>query len=309
MITTRRTQTGLYLVFAFFGIPWLLGGIGALANTKQPEAMTTKFFVFDVPLLPLISAIILYIGIWQFIGILRKFTNERDPLFTRKGAILFFIGVEIIAFGFFYTHLFQFEYAAGFMLLTLCVMTLLPFGAQRSFDDYLEFCGIVRAHGLAKKTMLSLLSYSHLSAGLLLLLIWFVCTIPVILISGSDWSVLVVNLALMASVLFVFLLSEINVLYKPTVNNIVILLGIIVGAYLLVPLILSAATGIKAISMFAPFGMFAELMEEHPIVIMPQVRVLAYNLALCIIPAALIFKRYRTILSIRKQLNNSVSST
>ena len=95
----------LILLAVFFLVPMMINAIAALSSVDELEHYTVYLFKIKIPILLLISFIALYLSCWIFKGILRRFTYEQKPLFTRKGALLFSLGYIFILVGLYYTYI------------------------------------------------------------------------------------------------------------------------------------------------------------------------------------------------------------
>ena len=304
----RGTLSVILIVFLFFFF-FVSFGISAFTEFTKIEGLenvSAKFYNFQLPVLLLISSIVLYFSCWTLKGILRKFTREDQPLFTRNGAVIFMFGYEFVLFGLFFSYLID---GAGAVNYSYWAISLLPvlfihFEALRSFDKYLEHSGFVRERtGSKPNTISSMLLYSNISLGLGLFAIWAVVSVATTLITGlNPLQPLYYILVLFSFFLFLILLLELYVVYSPLSNKIGLLLGFIALVHLFFPLILSLSLENEIIYLFSPLGFFGHIFAESTPGIAAQTCILLVNLILCVIPILLIWKRYNHILTARQKM-------
>jgi hypothetical protein len=305
-LKSKKTNAlGIVILVFLFG-PFLFGSLGALSEIAKLEEVTAWFFVIELPFLILISLTALYFCCWAVIGILRKFTREDEPLFTRKGALLFMLGFEFILLGLFYYYLEKGETTVSYTywMLSLLAVLAIPFGALRSFEKYIEYSGLIRAKSGSNVNAIShILLHSNISLVLGLSAIWYAGSIAIILISRMEFLQGLYRIMILFSYyIFLMLLLELNVLYKPLSRKIGHLLIFIAGVYAILPPILSAIFESDTLYLHSPFGFFWAIIEE-PYKSMPSLTsVWVVNLLLCVVPILLIWKRYSYILKLRQKM-------
>ena len=303
---TKKTNIFALVLLAFFFAPFLIGLLGGLSEIEKLEKVIVWFFEIELPLLILVSLIALYFSCWAIKGILRKFTREDEPLFTRKGAFLFMLGFEFILLGLFYHYLGKREIEVSYLYWTISLLAVLavPLGALRSFDKYLEYSGLIREKSGSNLNIISrILLYSNISLAFGLFIVWSAGSLATILISRME---LILGLyriwVLFSFYIFLMLLLELNILYKPLSRKIGHLLCFIAGVYAIFPLILSAILESEIIYLYSPLGFFWKIIDESHTSISSLTGVWVVNALLCVIPILLIRKRYAHIITLRQKM-------
>ncbi len=305
-----KTSIFVWILLLFLGAPILLPSIffshRAIWHVHKIENYLVEFYNINIPVLLLITSVLLYLSIWNVIGLVRKFTLETEPLFSRIGALLYLLGYEFIAIGIVLPHLREsIVYLYLFWLASLIPVVFIPLGSIKSFDHYLECCGLRRAGFHIGKSMTSALFLnSNLTLAVGLFFIWGIISAFLAMISKAEPSLYFFYLVIIFSFyLFLLLLLEIYVVYSPIYNKISILLIFLTILYLILPLLLSFTLRIPSLRFYSPFGFFVHIIN-------PFARrdfniytsVLIVNLLLCVIPAFLISKRYFHILALRSKM-------
>ncbi|MHC4692990.1 MAG: hypothetical protein ACYS67_09620 [Planctomycetota bacterium] len=277
----------IYCLCPIFIVPFFIS-----QETMELETITAWFFAIELPLLILASLIALYFSCWAIKGILRKFTREDEPLFTRKGALLFMLGFEFILLGLFYHYLGkeETEISYTYWMLSLLVAFAIPFGAIRTFDRYLEYIGLMREQsGLKLNSISRILLHSNIS------LVFGLSNMELLRGLYRIWIVFTFYI-------FLTLLLELDTVYRPLSKKIRFLLGFIAAVYVVLPPILAAILESEAISVYSPCGFFWAIVEE-PYIDMPSLTsVWGSNIILSVIPIILISKRYIHILKLRQKM-------
>jgi hypothetical protein len=305
-----KTSVFVWIVLLFVGAPILLPSIffshRAIWQIHKIENYLVEFYNINIPILLLITSVLLYLSIWNIIGLIRKFTLETEPLFSRLGAVLYLLGYEVIAIGIVFPHLSKsMVYLYLFWLVSLIPVVFIPVGSIKSFDHYLECCGLRRTGFHVGRGMTSALFLnSNLTLDIGLFFIWGIISAFLAVISKADPSLYVFYLVIIFSFyLFLLLLLEVYVVYSPVLNKIAILLVFITILHLILPLLLSFTLKISSLRFYSPFGFFVHIIN-------PFARrdfniytsVLIVNLLLCVIPVFLISKRYFHILTLRRKM-------
>jgi hypothetical protein len=291
----------IYLLGPFFIVPIYIS-----QETEKLEKVTAWFFTMELPLLILVSLITLYFSCWAIKGILRKFTREDEPLFTRKGALLFMLGFEFILLGLFYHYLGKGETEVGYAywMISLLTVFVIPFGALRTFDRYLEYIGLIGAKSGSKLNTISrILLHSNISLVLGLFVVWSVGTFVTVLLSNMEllWGLYRIWIVF-TFYMFLTLLLELDTLYRPLSKKLRHLLIFIAAVYVIMPPILAAIFESETLYVYSPCGFFWAIIEE-PYIDMPSLTsVWALNIILSIIPIMLISKRYNHILNLRRKM-------
>lgn len=308
-VNKKRNNNIIAIIFlCFFLGPFLFSSLLQILNTKELDEITANFYTIELPIIILAGLIVLYFSCWSIAGILRKFTFEDEPLFSRTSAFMFMVGFEVVLLGLFYTYLTN-ENKSGiwvinysYWLISLLPAVIVPLGSIRNFNKYIEHCGLIRSQTTENKNMtLRMLLYSNLSLGLILFLIWAIGTIGTTLITELDLLPCLYNISVLFSFyIFLLLLIELNVVYASLSNKVSLLLGFIFVLYTIIPLILSGIiSSDNSLYMFSPAGFIFSLFKQPPVMFNS---IWIANLALCIIPILLVYKRYLYIISTRKKM-------
>ncbi len=304
----KKNNIVLFIVLGFIFAPFVISTIGiAIRRINIFENVTEKFYTIELPVLILISLVALYFSCWAIKGILRRFTREDEPLFTRMGAYLFMLGFEFVLFGLFYEHLNEGAQRTNYLywLISLLTVLLIPIWSLRSFERYLEHSGLIQSKSAGNKNLVSaFLRYSNLLPVLVLFAIWTVGSIVTALMTGQG---LLYNLyyivILFSFYLFLMLLLELYVVYKPVSDKIGLLLSFITIVYLFLPLILSGILDNKEVYLYSLLGFCARILSNKSAPgLSTQTGILIINIALCVIPIMLVWKRYKHILAARQKM-------
>ena len=106
---SRKKQKGVnalgLILIGMFAVPYLLYAVAEMSEIKSLETYSVGFYSLNPPVLLLISLIALYFSCWIFKGILRRFNQETEPLFSSCGAGLFMLGYVLVVLGLFWPHL------------------------------------------------------------------------------------------------------------------------------------------------------------------------------------------------------------
>jgi len=304
----KKNHIVLFIVLGFIFVPFVISSIGiAIRKINIFENVTGKFYTIELPVLILISLVAIYFSCWAVKGILRRFTREDEPLFNRMGAYLFMLGFELVLFGLFYEHLKEGAQKTNYLywLISLLPVLLVPIWSLRSFDKYLEHSGLIQSKSAGNKNLVSgFLLYSNLLPVLVLFAIWTAGSIVTALMTEQE---LLYNLyyivILFSFYLFLMLLLELYVVYIPVSNKIGLLLSFITIVYLFIPLILSGVLGSKEVYLYSLLGFCARVLSSKSAPgFLTQTGILLVNVALCIIPTMLVWKRYKHILAARQKM-------
>ena len=304
----KKNHIVLFIVLGFIFAPFVISTIGiAVRRINIFENVTEKFYTIEFPILILISLVALYFSCWAIKGILRRFTREDEPLFTRMGAYLFMLGFEFVLFGLFYEHLNEGAQRTNYLywLISLLTVLLIPIWSLRSFERYLEHSGLIQSKSVGNKNLVSaFLRYSNLLPVLVLFAIWTAGSIVTALMTGQG---LLYNLyyivILFSFYLFLMLLLELYVVYKPVSDKIGLLLSFITIVYLFLPLILSGILDNKEVYLYSLLGFCARILSNKSAPgLSTQTGILIINIALCVIPIMLVWKRYKHILAVRQKM-------
>lgn len=308
----RKTSTGVWILFALLIGPAFLGpllmGLHEIAPAPEKGIVRIAFYSAEIPIPLVVSALALYFDLWSVLGILRKFTNDGVPLFSRAGALLFLLGYEVVVFGFFFSHLPDGAASLSFvwLIVSLLPVMLLPVGSANDYAYYLEACGRAAASpGSSGKTMAWRFAwYSNLTLGLLLFVLWSVFyVVTAVICKVSPGTFLPDALVLASAYLFLQLLLEVYVMYRPAYGKIGILLAFVLLLYLFLPVILSLTLEAPVLRFFSPFVYMANFMAvDTSECVETWGYVLAANVLLCVIPAEVLRRRYTEILALRRTM-------
>jgi hypothetical protein len=304
----KKNHIVLFIVLGFIFAPFVISSVGiAIRKVNVFENVTGKFYTIELPVLILIGLVALYFSCWAIKGILRRFTREDEPLFTRMGVYIFMLGFEFVLFGLFYEFLTEGARKTNYLywLISLLPVLLVPIWSLRSFDRYLEHSGLIRSKSAGNKNLVSgFLLYSNLLPVLVLFAIWVACAIVTALMTEQE---LLCNLyyivILFSFYLFLMLLLELYVVYKPVSDKIGLLLTFIAIVYLFLPLILSGILDNKEVYLYSLLGFYTRVFfYEFAPGISTIARIWLINAVLCIIPIILIWTRYKNILAARQKM-------
>jgi hypothetical protein len=310
----RSKGPGIALAFlaAFFLISMIGNAIAMSSSVKELENVRVYFFKIRFPVLLLIFFITLYFSIWELTGILRRFTREQEPLFTRKGVLLFLVGYIFVVAGLYYTHISKEDTGLiySYWLVTLIPLLIIPWGSLRRFDSYIEFSRAFQTKpGSRKQGVFSVLVFSNLLLEIALFAIWAVFSISAFIFAGNSYTVLLENLynifILFTCYLFFALLLELYVIYLSAYGKIGLLLGFVALLYAFLPLLLSAIFHNQIFYHYSPVGFFASLFNRFPTDFDQALVKSSFwqiNIAICILPAVLVWKRYKFILTQRREM-------
>jgi hypothetical protein len=302
----KSSPVVMVLLFALFVVPQIAHGVYLLfLKVEEVQASLIPFFNIKIPILLLISLIALYLSIWAIKGVARKFNREREPLFTRSGAMLFLLGFEIIMLGLFSPHfLGTRESAVFFWLVTLLPILPVLLGSLRSYDNYIEVCRPNKIHDMSNigRIVFAMLD-SNVSLGIGLLLIWTAFCIGTVIWQGFMLIPILANIVILFSFLMVFvLLAELWVVFKPFYNKIGLLTIFFAGLYLILPLALGAVMKEDAIFRYCLIGYFGEAIVDNNLAHIIDMSVLLVNVLFCGLLELLILRQYAGIVMVRQRM-------
>lgn len=307
-----KMGVGLWLVLLVFFGPIVFGpGLALLRAGAWLQEATTQhiaFYSLEVPVLMLIIFLALYFGLWNLLGILRKFTFEGAPLFTRPAAILFLLGYELIVLGLFLPHLpgGKISLYSSWLVVSLLAVLFIPAGSINDRARYLEALGRRPAHpGSSGQGMLSLLlQQCNLSLGIVLFAIWLVFFVIVSRSERIATAQFIKDAVVLASCyVFLLLLLELCVVYEPIHGKIRLLMAFVLLLYLFLPLILAVTLAVPSLHLYSPLGFLADFMSfDTPRRADFWMAILGVNVALGVVPALVIRRQYMQILSLRRTM-------
>jgi hypothetical protein len=285
--------------------PTAIGGVVSLSESRALSS-SIYFYFLHIPAPLMIAFTSLYFCWWSFAGIIRKFDFERRPLFTYPSALWFMVGFYILIGGFFWAYL---EKAGmpglySLWLITFIPLILIPFGAARTYDMYIEGLRSLKRRGSDSSMTWGLFRSSNLFLWLSLFVIWALFSMGMGLKSGDSPQPFMSSILLLFSfVLFFSVLLELHMLYQPVYTKIKWLLGFVALIYILLPLIFTAALGNERLFLYSPAGYIIYLFVQAPgdkDMGFPT-GVLMLNFLLCLIPIRLIWHKYVQILGARRE--------
>jgi hypothetical protein len=306
--TKKKNYIAIVIVFCLFVVPSLIRFVTmSIRRFYQIESVLGKFYTIEIPILILTSLVSLYFSCWAIKGILRRFTREDEPLFTRIGAYLFMLGFEFVLFGLFYSHLKDGARRTNYWywLVSLLPVLLVPIWSCRSFEKYLEHSGLIRFKSATNKDLVPrILLHSNVLFDFGLFAIWTAGSIFTIFLTGQELLQNLYNIFILFSFyLFLVLLLELYVVYKPVSNKIGLLLSFIAIVYIILPLIISGILESEVVYMHSLLGFaYCLLFNRSDPSISIQIGIWLVNATLCIIPIILTWKRYQHILAARRKM-------
>lgn len=305
----KRSSVAIIIVLLLFVGPFLIRAVAAAWWLGEYWNVMGKFYTLELPALILAGLIALYLSVWSIIGILRRFTREDEPLFTRTGAYLFMIGYEFVLLGLFYSRLTKAGMIASWVnycywLISLLPALAVPVWSLRRFEKYLEYCGLALAGSAQNKSMMSrMLLYSNLSLDLGLFVVWAACSIGTTLLAGLELAPhLYMILVLFSFYLFLILLLELYVVCTPITNKIGLLLAFVALLYVTLPVVLHGILDSTTLYLYSPAGfLFGMFRKPNAGLAVPHT-VWMLNLLLCAASISVIWKRHGHIVRTRQAM-------
>ncbi|NQT92229.1 MAG: hypothetical protein HQ559_05675 [Lentisphaerae bacterium] len=296
---TNRNMNALWLVIlVFFLLGPIIGLFGELFDDGSVAQFTIPFFCWHPRGLLLISALAVYSSVWLFKGVCRRFRAEREPLFTRAGAILFMLGFLLVAFGLYSPHLEGedgMRVAVSFWAVAVVVSWLVALATAHRFDSYVE-----KAYSNSSAWSF-MLKQSNLAAALPLGTMWLAAAIVAAI--SADIAVadaLLWLLPIVAFYAFYVLLTELFVVYSPVVRNVHVLLAFVGLLLAVLPLILGGLFQ-NPLYLGSPFGYFGYLIAEQGKDMEALHAVWIVYLLLSALATRLVVSRYREVLRLSQQ--------
>lgn len=289
-----RNSSVALLIACVFILPYLLA-LGAMWDELFPEGAKAFFYGFPLPLLALVTGIIAYFDGWLYAGLVRRFRNERQPLFSPAGSVAFMAGFLCLLVGLFWKVLGESppEPRIGLWfavsLVSVPALVLLALGSSRSWENYAEEI----ASGQGRPGLLS--RRANLAPSALNLALWM---IPALCLLPPGGELGAAHVLAMASFWLVFLLLIEAILLGQPLTVHVKWLGLVAAAlYMILPPLVAEVTGAEILSWFGPVSFQYELGsrivvgEATPF----PAGVPILNLLFCLLLAAWIRGRYRVL--------------
>ncbi|MCP4676820.1 MAG: hypothetical protein GY854_15160 [Deltaproteobacteria bacterium] len=305
----KRSNHVLLILLALFVLSPLIGLIAELARGGFDDFQIV-FYVWKIRGLLLISGLALYFSVWIFKGVCRRFRADREPLMTPGGAFLFQIGFMFIALGFFWNEMdsnWSTMKAVEFWVTTLIATWLIPFGATRNYEMYIAGAGHYVGQGSAMARFI--VKSSNLFTCGVMLFVWvLLASLTAALVRMDVYDAARWLPVLVSSSIFLFLLWEIHVVYKPLVQKFHLILVFVVLLYVILPLILAAVFDSRQLAHFSPLGFISYLFDEATRRLETSVAVWIVNLALSAIATLALLPRYRSVIAAREKMRWAASA-
>jgi len=298
-----QTSATPLILLGLICTPFVIG-IAASLSESGIFNLSIRFYALSVPALLMIAFVALYFCCWSFIGIIRKLTSEREPLFTYFGSMSFLVGYGLLTCGLFWVYLLEKKMMTLYFLwlVLLIPVLLIPFGAVKTCDVYLERFRSSKRGLSTGKMHWRLFTNSNLFLCLSLLVIWGLFSAGMGLSVDSLFIPSII--VLLSFCLFLSLLFEMHTVYQPLYGKIKLLLGFIALLYAFLPLILAPILTNDGVLQYSPLGYVFYLFEKADVgqKVDFASSVFIMNLVLCTVPIGLIWQRYRQILRARRRI-------
>ncbi len=300
----KSTSIPILVVAALFAFGPICGTIVGAVENGEVISFSADFFNIQVPILYLVSAYVLIGAGWAFSGILRRFTLEYEPLFSRKGALGFMVCYLFLVYALYHKFLFTIEnqgaeflfysfyFVTSIPLLVICLLSI------RTFDKYIE---ITRLSSKKGSVLWEIFLNSNLCLGILLFLLWGMTAGMVSAVTGSLPDYFKLTLLFLTAWLILLSLLEIYSIYLPNNEKIGYLLVFIAGLYLILPMVLSGLFENDYLAMFSPLGIIYSYKMYHTVdALLPP---LIVNIAIFIPLLLMIGVRYSKIGKLRSRID------
>jgi len=304
----RRFGTLVFIIFAVGGLMFAMGTLfSSGTRTRDIENIRVNFFSVKIPGLPLFSLILLYLTGWMLLGIVRKFRDEREPLFSTPASLFFFLGWEFLTIGLFWSSLHLKSAFYGHRVLCFWGLLFVNISTLKRVGKYFEAARKIQAHSASKALdMFRLFRRSTLFWGLCLFVIWTAFFLGLTMKAGLSFPDYLYPLLNLFGFYLVFIvLLELFVLHRHLNINIKIFLICIALVSLLLPLSLSKILEDRLVYLHSAFGYMGNLITPFLLRtgnVAIQWRVFFVNILLCLFPLFLIFRKYLSFLKLRRQM-------
>lgn len=254
--SNRRRQSGPVALFALciFVIPYLFM-LAANWEDFFPEGAHGWFFGWKLRLVPLVSTIVLYFGIWSYAGLVRRFRHEREPLFTPRCSIGFTVGWIALAVGLYWPVLSPDDPGlyVGLWIVLLPPLLLLPIGTARRHGHLVE--------SLATGGQMPRLfpPRGNLRPGIVNILLW---TAVSFWLRPTEHNVYLVVIGLATFWLVTLFLHEATVVCEPMSPRIQHLSLVIAILYIGLPPLLAGVLRAENLLWFSPVGYLTSLLSS-----------------------------------------------
>jgi hypothetical protein len=302
---SRRARSGgiAFVILTALLVPWFL----SLANWMSPSidhdsplSSPVAFGSWHLPLFIAIVLVVLNLAAWFYVGILRCFTQEELPLFSRAGALGFMANLFVIALLFLTpqlgtSHASHWQCFGGLLCTGLVISSLVLRGSLLLDEHYLEACRRT-GDSTPKIALRHMARLSNLGTAAMLLGIQYIALFS---LAGSGESMPVgdmLNAGIGLTVIFVFiaLLQELHALHKKSRRHIVLIVASAGVLYAVLPLILTGLLNDKASHLFGISYLF-ECLAHSSAPAGRTIAMLAMHAALFTALGITIRRRYRQL--------------
>ena len=300
------------LVAPLMAMLWMVGiGFMAVAQTAMglPKSMQhvhhhVQFYMFSMPEFMLTALLAAFAAVWAYHGAVRRFTREREPLYSAGALLGLTVTWLLCDLGFFWQAIQEGKlHELGLMW---CVASLplfmFPLGAMRNRDDYVE------ETRRTPTNLRRLLVHSNLAGLLTPLLLWLVFIVATAGAAPGLGKVLVYTAANVTTAwLFLVFLLEIFVLYGSTNERLSVVIAVLALLFLVLPPAIAMTLkndGLVAlVSSFSIVGFWVHYDDNTLGTGASTWSTVYYNLALCFLAILPILQRYRQIIAWRDEMN------
>lgn len=308
---TRKTNSAVAVIAGLIFIQWIVGmtfAISTAFRNGNPLSAMIPFATFKIPLFAAVTLVMLTVAAWSYKGILRKFTVEDMPLFTRKGAILFSANALVLFLMFIYQHIDADNYRNFLAAVVIAGMVLIILTLAGSLNLAIHYMETVRRSGDStfkdirhRLTRISNLWTATWLFGLLVAAIAFV-TAPYMKDNLDEiWPIL---LGMFLMYVFAVFLLELYSLYGGNSRHASLLIGFCAILYFVLPLIISALLDMDSIAVLSGGNyMFANLVDSYASETGITINVIILNLALLCGMYALIRKQAGKLAALAATIN------
>lgn len=262
-------------------LPFMIGGMMTLSRVSDLEVLMVPFFATKVPLLLIIAAIAIYLSVWLYLGICRKFDKEGEPVMTKPGALIFQAGAMIILLGLLGPHMGgeeSFAAVSAYWAASLVITVFLPPGYSLGRQRYMEMRSLNADMPLTR----FLLTHSNLSVATLLYGMWAITAIATAWIAPETFDSFGIHVIILFSFYLIFCaLMEITATTDPINGRLKTLLTFLGLLHAFLPLLMAATLGSGEFLAFSILGYFGMMIDNDVIREAPVIYVaLAVNICL-----------------------------
>ncbi len=299
----RSKSDGLFLLlFLFF--PGLLM---LLCINWENEAYAV-FYGLKIPQLLFIALVFLYLGIWAYMGIIRKFQKENECMFSREGGVFFLLGSGVILIGLFFSGLYSLTSNYFFWMLLLIPVLFISFDSIRVFMDYWDYSrflnGKTRA-GFMKK----MFWFSNTGLAVMLFAVWtFFAGLSAVRAGMDSIEYTGMIAVLFFAYLFLVLLIEIWALAETQSIKTGVLLTVIYLVYLMLPLIGAGIFHQPRLVVGNPIGLLMYMTMGEYLSGSGFMVLLGYQMGVCVIPSFKVWRQWKKIKEARERADREVGA-